>query len=112
MIAPPTIAVQSIPDPCPYVYQAINSKCKNIRNIIELNNPTASILHIANCPKVNIETTTTMQLQTASIASVLPGFCLPRLNAAKFTATNPRNVRVLLTPESEKVQRFRYSLVT
>ena len=104
IIAPPTMAVQSIPDPCPVCFpNPAIARVKIVGNIMELNNPTAKMLHIAKCPLVSIEITTSDAALTASIAKVLPGFCLPRLNAIKFRATKTRNVKVLPKPESEVV---------
>ena len=82
IIAPPTIAVQSIPDACPVCFPSPSiARVKIVGNIIELNNPTARMLHIAKCPKVSIEIITNIAAQIASIARVLPGLRFPKLKA-------------------------------
>ena len=82
------------------------ARVKIVGNIIELNKPTAKMLHIANGPFVSIEVTTSAPAQNARMAKVLPGFCFPKLNAMKFNPTKTRNVKVLPKLESENVERF------
>lgn len=77
MIAPPTIAVHNKPEafgfsgPRPSI-----ANVKMVGNIIELNNPTASILHIAIMPWEAIEVKTNTDANEAKRASTYPGFII------------------------------------
>ena len=107
MINQTSMAVHRIPEACPVCLPNPSiASVKMVGNMMELNSPTLKMLHIANCPFVSIEITTKVAAQKARIASVLPGFCFPKLNAKKFKPTSTRNVMVLLNPANEKDAKF------
>ena len=70
MIAPPTIAVHNKPEA--FGFSGPKPSMANVKmvgNIIELNNPTASILHIANMPWETIDVKTNVLANVAKRAS-------------------------------------------
>ena len=75
--APPTIAVHNKPDalgfnsPIPSI-----AKVKIVGNMMELNKPTAKILHILNKPVVLIEMRINIMATLANIPSTFPGFII------------------------------------
>jgi hypothetical protein len=74
MIAPPTIAMQMIPEPSaargPNPSQASE---KMVGNMMELNNPMASSDHPATAPSVLAEINNSAITTAASHARILPG---------------------------------------
>ena len=67
--------MQRIPEPCPVCFpKPLIAKEKIVGNIIELNNPTSKIDHIAKEPKVDIEIITSNDAIIALNPSILPGF--------------------------------------
>lgn len=76
-MAPPKIAVHNNPDalgfssPNPSI-----AKVKMVGNIMELNNPTAKMLHIAMYPLVFIETKIKEIASVAKIPKTVPGLII------------------------------------
>ena len=77
MIAPPTIAVHRSPEalgfksPSPSI-----AKVKIVGNIIELNKPTHSMLHMAIKPVLTIEMDIQLIANKANNANTFPGFII------------------------------------
>lgn len=72
MIAPPTMAATSNPDPLPVKGPSpAIPRVKILGNITELNSPTRMMLYIARCPKVSIDTVTRANAAIATAPSSL-----------------------------------------
>ena len=77
IIAPPTIAVHSNPDPFGFNLPIpLIDKVKIVGNIIELNKPTAKMLHILINPAVLTDVRINMIDIEAKIPSIFPGFII------------------------------------
>ena len=77
IIAPPTIAVHNKPDPFGFNSPIPSmAKVNIVGNIIELNNPTARMLHMLNNPDVLIDIIMSEMASVAKIPSTLPGFMI------------------------------------
>ena len=72
--APPTIAVQSKPEPFGLKSPKPSmAKVKMVGNIMELNKPIANTVHIENSPPVFIVNKSNTMAPMLNIASTLPG---------------------------------------
>ena len=77
IIAPPTIAIHSKPEACAFKSPKPSKlNVKMVGNIIELNKPTAKILHIESNPVVFMEMNIMATAKKANRLSTLPGFII------------------------------------
>ena len=77
IMAPPTMAVQSKPEPFGFNSPMPSiARVKIVGNIMELNKPTARILHIENKPVVLIEMMMSSIAIKEKMLSTMPGFMI------------------------------------